>query len=390
MTSLINAVGRSLLISSMIPAMVFVTITLLIFTPAMPKSFLGQFGIDDLDVTGIIGLIVVLSFLLGYVLMIMNWGIVRLFEGYYLPFPRRLAIVELWKKRRLNKKVQNSRKAFENHQNESQLHQRSWRQYIEMKQELEDRFPHFQGDLLPLKLGNIYRAFEDYAFNRYGMESVFFWPRLAKVIPEDYASKLVEQNNSIAFLLNASLVSLAIGVEILISMLISLNRIDPWLDIDRTWIQLTVPRVVLTPIDQGIVTVLFCLVIARFFYYGATSTAITHGHYIRTCYDLFRLDLLELLDFMPPTVKGGEEERALWRSVHEFLLIEGEEPGLAAPNIRHNKASTEENPTGNHPAADMTYAWGRIRRRYRLYRARHRLITRIPRPQRRYIVLQED
>jgi hypothetical protein len=62
-----------------------------------------------------------------------------------------------------------------------------------------------------------------------------------------------------------------------------------------------------------------CFFLWYLFYRAALSAAITYGHYVRTCFDLFRLDLLAPLGIDLPT--GLQDEKTLWREVHEFLTL---------------------------------------------------------------------
>ncbi len=302
METLLKTVGRSLLVSSMIPAIAFVTVTMVIFAPHLPIDLLVWLKIDEPDFGGVLAFVLVTSFIAAYTLMILNWMLVRLYEGYYLPLPvaRRIAKRQIKRHNQLAHDVRDSKKQLEGLKRDSDLYRRRWREYVERKGQLTAQFPDNVTDFLPSRLGNIYRAFEDYPFVRYGMHGVFFWPRLAKVIPADYAAKLEELNNAVAFLLASSLISVLIGVEVIIA-LISMETLD---------LRVFIP--------------LACFVLSRFFYHAATSTALTYGHYVRTCYDLFRLDLLAALRIEPPA--NPDDEKELWRRVHEFLVLGEDSP----------------------------------------------------------------
>ena len=174
---------------------------------------------------------------------------------------------------------------------------------MDLKNEYLERFPHQARDVLPTQLGNVYRAFEDYSFKRYGIDSLFFWERLAKVIPEDYAGKVEELNNTVVFLLSSSLLSFIVTGELIILSIVN------W-EFSRTRFLLS----------------LLCLFFGYSFYHMAVPTAQILGRHIRTCYDLFRLDLLDELNVERPKTFGGQEEKALWRSVHEFLVLGEDSP----------------------------------------------------------------
>jgi hypothetical protein len=348
MTSLLNNIGRSLLISCMIPAMIFVTVSLLIFAPQLPTDFLVRFNVippstqpgtspsnssasppnveDTLaDFTGVLALILIISFVLAYVLMIMNWVVVRVFEGYYIPKPIRNILTGIQERRkfRFARRVHDNEQGLEEVTEGTELYQQHWRRYIELKNEYHELFPSEARNTLPTRLGNVYRAFEDYSFKRYGMEGLFFWERLGKVIPEGYAGRIEDLNNSIAFLLNTSLASIVVAGEILLKDFIDVDVYLINMTLKIGPISLNIPISLFHGEFPGtkILLSLLCLGLGYFFYHAAVSTARNFGRYVRTCYDLFRLDLLDELNVERPTTLGGQEERALWRSVHEFLAL---------------------------------------------------------------------
>lgn len=328
MTSLLSNIGRSLLVSCMIPAIVFVTVSLLIFVPSLPSSLLSQFGViapsNQADFAGVLAIILVVAFMLAYVLKVMNWAVVRLFEGYYLPFAEDiLRDVQTKRKARFAKRVSVEKQMLNEEKEGTRLYQQKWRRYMDLKNEYLERFPHQARDVLPTQLGNVYRAFEDYPFRRYGMEGLFFWERLAKFIPEDYAGKIEELNNSVSFLLNSSLASFIVAGEIIIKDIFAIDGrlLDLVLNTRPLSFQILLSFLRWEFPSTKILFSLLCLGLSYFFYYAAVSTAMSLGRYIRTCYDLFRMELLEELNVAPPNVLGSQEEKALWRSVHEFLAL---------------------------------------------------------------------
>lgn len=352
MDVLLSSVSRSLLVSSLVPAIVFVSITLYTVAPGLPRQFLEHLNIGTSDSTlaSILAIIIPLSFVLGYTLMIVNWIIVRLYEGYYIkvPFGKQL---EIWRKRthlnnfnRLKQHAQDTTKPYDEYE-------RHWRQYIEAQSGLTFRFPDNVKSFLSTRLGNIYRAFEEYPYRRYGMNGVFFWPRIANVISLDYANKIQELNNAIAFLLNSSLMSFLIGLEIIIWKLVGIN----WKLLETGGLQWqTVRTAIFFPGDStSVLIVIVCWGLFYIFYHAAVSTAATYGQYICTSYDLFRLKFLKSLQLPIPDILGGEEEKTLWCSVHEFLTL--------AEGSPYRKKPTTQTPQGVLKTLTLfVCAWGEL------------------------------
>jgi hypothetical protein len=307
--------------------------SMLIFSPQVFSQVLESQPTTEkvlLNFTTLLTIIAVISFVLGYVLMIMSWVVGQVFAGYHLPPPIKDILIKIQrkKKRRLARRVRDYQVELQGFTEGNELYQQYWRQYIELKDNYHELFPPKARNLLPTRLGNVYRAFEDYPFKRYGMEGLFFWERLTKVIPDGYAGRIEELNNSIAFLLNTSLASIVVAGEILlkdftevdiylINMTLKIGPIS--LDIPISLFHREFP-------STKILLSLLCLGLGYFFYHAAVSTARIFGRYVRTCYDLFRLDLLDELNVERPKILGGQEEKALWRSVHEFLVLGEDSP----------------------------------------------------------------
>lgn len=306
MISLLSNLYRSRLIYCLVPTLVFVTVSLLIFSPqTLTQALLNPQTTNVLNFTSMLTIIAVISFALGYLLMIMNWLVVRIFEGHCLPMLISNILMSIQERRqvRFARRVRDNRHELEEVAEGTELFQQCWRHYIELKNEYHELFPPEARNTLPTRLGNVYRAFEDYSFKRYGIDSLFFWERLAKVIPEDYAGKVEELNNTVVFLLSSSLLSFIVTGELIILSIVN------W-EFSRTRFLLS----------------LLCLFFGYSFYHMAVPTAQILGRHIRTCYDLFRLDLLDELNVERPKTFGGQEEKALWRSVHEFLVLGEDSP----------------------------------------------------------------
>jgi hypothetical protein len=297
MTALITAIGRSFLLSSYIPALAFVAINSGVFLSYLPeiRKDLGLY--PALDV--LVAFDIVASAFLSYLLVILNPYIVKLYEGYYV-----LKIFRCLKKRQIRRKQRLKDATAQMKQEVERIGQRdeefhkTWRVYIEHKAREIEEFPKYASDVLPTRLGNVFRAFEDYPYQRYGMEAVFFWPLMTRVIPDEYAQRVEELNNFVAFTLASSLLCLVMSLEAIII----------WVCRER-------------PLLVGIA--LACLVMFYLLHRWAVLVSLSYGQYFRHCFDLFRLDLLKELGLKPP--KDLTKEKELWRKVHEFLtLAEGD------------------------------------------------------------------
>ncbi len=91
--------------------------------------------------------------------------------------------------------------------NENELEQ-DVRNLLRAHEELADfglRSPLDKEHLMPTRLGNVLRASEMYAYERYAIEEITIWPRLVPVLPAELIGHIDEKNNHFMFLINSAL-----------------------------------------------------------------------------------------------------------------------------------------------------------------------------------------
>ena len=179
--------------------------------------------------------------------------------------------------------------------------------------------------LLPTRFGNTMLAAESYSGDdeRYGMDSVFFWPRLYFVIPETVRQAIGQARGEIERLVVSSA----------LAALLALVALGFCLD-GRT------PRALSLAVAVG------AALLSVLCYQGALRGAVTFGEILRAAFDLYRRDLLIQLGVQPPATL--QEERALWRALGQQLYRRGaDEPELIRFTVPPG-ASTKEG--GDPPA----------------------------------------
>jgi hypothetical protein len=156
-------------------------------------------------------------------------------------------------------------------------------------------FPSSTEDFLPTRLGNALLAAENYSRERYGLDSVLFWPRQYLLLPDavrtvvDDGRRAVDQFVVVATLSAATaVVAVGMGVRGLLSGMV--------------WI----------PSALGAAGLAFVT------YRSAVSAAIAFGDLVRSVYDLYRRDLLSALGVAYP--ETPEEEHRLWTAIGQYLF----------------------------------------------------------------------
>jgi hypothetical protein len=160
-------------------------------------------------------------------------------------------------------------------------------------------FPPEPSPVLPTRLGNALRAAESYPGDdqRWGLDAVFWWPRLYLILPDSARTQVDDARAALDQLVVLTMLSAVFGVLALALSIAGLNL----------------------PAGLGCAGGAFLL--SRGCYLAAVTSATVFGDLVRSCYDLFRADLLTRLGWqMPPTLK---RERQLWSVLGQQLYRRG-------------------------------------------------------------------
>lgn len=144
-------------------------------------------------------------------------------------------------------------------------------------------------------LGNVIQAYNYYPFKRYKIEPDIFWPRLRKVITPEYLSQVQESRILLDFLLTMATLS---GLYALLALIVG-----PWLWFNL-WLWLSLAAVGFS--------------ISYFFYKLSIGAAFELGEMVRSCFDLFRLDLMTALHRPAPATLAAEQ--AQWDELSRLAV----------------------------------------------------------------------
>ena len=171
------------------------------------------------------------------------------------------------------------------------------------------RFYHFpvrKADVMPTRLGNVLRAAEDYPGDdeRYGMDAVFYWPRLYLILPSDARSLADSYRSGLDRMILLASLATAFPVAALVVLALA----------HTSWLAWAVALVV--SVFAGAAG-----------YGGAVSAAVAFGDVLRSCFDNYRRTLLTQLGMTPPS--SLEAERKLWGALKQQLYQRGtDDPSL--------------------------------------------------------------
>jgi hypothetical protein len=204
------------------------------------------------------------------------------------------------------------------------LQRRSYRQLVQRAGDekwradwlVDRRFPREESRLLPTRFGNTFRAEEDYAYTRWGLDTIAIYPRIDALLTEREQELHWNAYADVMLFINLSLGSFVVGV-VLVGDEIAHDRLHGWAQL-----------VYLVP-----------FLVANLVYRFAIGAARRLGTERRASIDLHRLELYKLLGVREPLTSAEESER-IAPAVNELLLY-----GISLPDdVRWPRAEEEDAP----------------------------------------------
>lgn len=174
--------------------------------------------------------------------------------------------------------------------------------YASLHEQLFSEYPSRADRLLPTQLGNVLRASEDYTLCTYGMDIVFWWPRLWLILPDTVQKQIDDSQAPMLALLNFTT---QIGViSIVSSIYLGMKYTGPW----QLWAFLAAFAVLIAGI-----------ILTTLAYRGAVSHAKVYGVLIRSAVDTYRFDLIKALH--QPIPLNLYEEKKLWKNLMGWTYL---------------------------------------------------------------------
>lgn len=323
----INQFGRNFIFAAFLPAAILVLVNVYVLLPiwsGRSDLFSGEIKLE-LPLVGLTGLaalvgLLFISLLLAIVFAGLNSTFIRLLEGKYwwqrsvVLFPWSYWKRTLWQKRyekldglraqyrqiaeTLNReKDEKNRKVLEYELDQIKQEIDKIHREVETKHEGQS-LPHSGNRLTPTAFGNAYAIIEDYAYERYGMDAVLFWPRLHLLIEKKDASvgeRLSYLTGSLDLAINLVFVSFTVLLEIVVTL---------WL----------LPASRSTPMFVGMgMVLLLCLA----FYRASVNAVYSLGEVITSSFDFHRELLLDAYGLRKPA--SLNEEQRLWVRLATFV-----------------------------------------------------------------------
>lgn len=174
-------------------------------------------------------------------------------------------------------------------------------------QKLDHKLMHLPENdaLMPTRLGNLLRSFEQKPQERYGLDAIICWPRLWILLPAELQTELTEARNAV----NDAVQIWIWGVLFLVW--------TTWFWISGNWWSLFPP-------------ILVSISVMAFAYYWMLQAAMTYGQLVQSSFDMYRHSLYKALRWPLPQnpteeiVQGKQLTAYLWRGVADNIIFSQE------------------------------------------------------------------
>lgn len=287
--------GKTFLIGYLLPAALTVLAIAAVFDfsdlTSNYRTGLKHLGsADEKQLAFRLGLLIAIIWMLGVVLLAINYKLIRILEGYGATNPARL-----WKGWSLSifQDLSSRHEAIEAQRVEGKVPSHLQSEHGLLRRRLGNEFPERESLILPTRFGNIVRAFERYPQIIYGIEAINVWPRLQAVIPGGYLTMLDEAKAQLDLWVNlwfGSLLGAAIALAIAIYS-------------GDCMVALAIP---------------VALALALGFAKVGQDAAGQWGSLVKGAFDLYRGELCKQLGFEMP--RSITFERSMWTAASQAFL----------------------------------------------------------------------
>jgi hypothetical protein len=251
--------------------------------------------------------------LVGYLLSGVHYSAVRFLEGYWLqapsiPPPPDLAITKAGRtfvrtRSRMTAPLVNARYRLGDRMRQRWVREFRWLSELDRAPEvspqrtaasrrLNSEFPAQEANLLPTRFGNVIRPFETYPRQRYSLDGIAAWPRIATLLSDGERTELEDATTDLAFWLNWLLSVTVSGVALFA---------------ERLWHR---PGGVFATIGVELAVIAATTLLATWMYRQSISAAARWGQPVRAGFDMHRLGLYETLGLRAPLTQEQEQENA--------------------------------------------------------------------------------
>jgi hypothetical protein len=233
-------------------------------------------------------------------LLLLNYRLYRMLEGYIGPFDR-----ETWRQQMRDKFKKESDELGRIRREAATLSNEDRRDYRATVRRFREKWPSRQNLVLPTRFGNVIRAAETYALEVYGVDSIAVWPRLQALFPKEFQVLVEDARAQVDFFVNSWFLAILFA-DVAIA---------------RSLYPMTVGRLVSVDflIAMWVLSAIAGL-LAWAAYEGAIERAGSWGRLVKSAFDLYLPAFAKQLGYELPS--SDAERRRFWRAVNEMFLYQ--------------------------------------------------------------------
>jgi hypothetical protein len=340
MPSLLSAVSgqltKYLVLGTLLPVAIFMALGLVFGQPITPTSVPLVHALETLDKQWFAIAVTAGAVVVSGLLYNLNTPIIRLYEGY----PWRASKIGQWRIRRIQERLDRAtqlrermkitRKILEENNADKNLLAELQSQRTRVSVLTHSGFPS-RSLILPTRLGNAIKSFEEYPYRQYGMDAVTLWPRIIAVASKDYLTGIDDAKTSLDFFLNASFLSAITSAALLL-------------------IGLAFKR----PFANDLTFALWALEVCGLagaswlFYRSSIGRAAAWGDLVKGTFDLYRWDLLKRFGYSQ-TPDTRQHEHATWTEISQQVIYgdpEARPPMAYVESVIDDTVLVETTPPG--------------------------------------------
>jgi hypothetical protein len=320
---------KPFVIGFLLPAMIFTVVALNLFKPDSLSGLLDQLhtGNPLADLT----FLAVGVWILSMVLLLFTTDIYQVLEGYLPPMSWFRWCVSYHQSR--FKRLHDRIKALEDGQRDADAD--------ELRIKCLAEYPSKSGWILPTAFGNMLRSFETYSYDVYHADGVALWPRLATVVPKDFAAQVESARSQVDALVNFC----ALG-WVMAALAVSDVVVQGWQTRYHPWPASTQSLLLVAALS---------LVASWLFYRWAVHALGGWGEAVKSAFDCYLPALAQQLGYqLPPDEKARREfwENMNIRLAYRTEFLKGFKPIPVPPKSTVAAAPSEPSSEASGRSAD--------------------------------------
>lgn len=324
LSDITNVFSRYFVVGFFLPAYAWLlALWLTASSDLIPKALKGHSQTTQVLILGGAALVA------GLMLSGLSYYITRLYEGYGLERLRDSRALGWLRRGAIALQARRYERLLEVRQNKQAP---AWKR-AEAAWYLDKWYPKNRDDLLPTRVGNAIRAFEQHSNARWGLDGVTVWPRIAALLSADERELEVDAKINFYVFINASVGAYAVGICLVVDAEMHKSP-AAW-----HWLFYGIP-----------------FLVGYVLYRAAIGPAVDWGDSVRAGIDLHRLDLYEKLGVRAPT--SFSDERQIADTVNKALLYG--HPLLTDDLWRSDRTGSKPDQTQSTDRGMLTRTWNWI------------------------------